>query len=245
MVARRRVFDILPGLRRQRPGGLGLSEMKCVVTAGPAIEPLDEVRRLSNFSTGRLGTELAAFLAHLGHQVILLRSESAVFTAHPHGVTLQLFSSSKDLAELLEKLARRDLDSVFHAAAVSDFTFGKVYQRSEDGALLEIESRKFSTAQRQLLVELKPVPKIIARLRDWFPRAYLAGWKYEVEGGRDDLIDKGRTQLQINHTNCCVLNGPGYGPGYGVLTDDGSYSDFSRKEQLFFHLEKIAWGCLR
>ena len=36
--------------------------MNCLVTAGPTFEPLDDVRRLTNFSTGRLGTELANFL---------------------------------------------------------------------------------------------------------------------------------------------------------------------------------------
>jgi len=29
--------------------------MNCIVTAGPAFVPLDDVRRLTNFSTGRLG----------------------------------------------------------------------------------------------------------------------------------------------------------------------------------------------
>ena len=41
--------------------------MNCVVTAGPTYEPLDEVRRLTNFSTGRLGTELANTLTRHGH----------------------------------------------------------------------------------------------------------------------------------------------------------------------------------
>jgi phosphopantothenoylcysteine synthetase/decarboxylase len=49
--------------------------MNCIVTAGPTYEPLDDVRRLTNFSTGRLGTELANFLAARGHKVILLIGE--------------------------------------------------------------------------------------------------------------------------------------------------------------------------
>ena len=42
--------------------------MQCIVTAGPTFEPLDKVRRLTNFSTGRLGSELANFLAARGHE---------------------------------------------------------------------------------------------------------------------------------------------------------------------------------
>jgi len=53
--------------------------MHCIVTAGPTFEPLDEVRRLTNFSTGRLGTELANFLTAQGHEVTLLVGETAAY----------------------------------------------------------------------------------------------------------------------------------------------------------------------
>jgi len=53
--------------------------MNCIVTAGPTYEPLDDVRRLTNFSTGRLGTELAGFLTAHGHQVTLLIGELATW----------------------------------------------------------------------------------------------------------------------------------------------------------------------
>ena len=43
------------------------------------MKPLDDVRRLTNFSTGRLGTELANFLAARGHHVTLLIGESATY----------------------------------------------------------------------------------------------------------------------------------------------------------------------
>ena len=45
--------------------------MNCIVTAGPTYEPLDEVRRLTNSSTGRLGSELANYLTARGHRVTL------------------------------------------------------------------------------------------------------------------------------------------------------------------------------
>jgi phosphopantothenoylcysteine synthetase/decarboxylase len=58
--------------------------MNCIVTAGPTYEPLDEVRRLTNFSTGRLGTELANFINELGLDVDSnwnqYREETQVFT---------------------------------------------------------------------------------------------------------------------------------------------------------------------
>jgi len=53
--------------------------MRCVVTAGPTFEPLDAVRRLTNFSTGRLGSELANFLAARGHEVALFIGQLATY----------------------------------------------------------------------------------------------------------------------------------------------------------------------
>ena len=54
--------------------------MHCIVTAGPTYEPIDQVRRLTNHSTGQLGTGLAKRLAANGHEVTLLRSRSATHT---------------------------------------------------------------------------------------------------------------------------------------------------------------------
>ena len=51
--------------------------MHCIVTAGATWEPLDQVRRLTNFSTGSLGSALARRLAADGHPVDLLLAESA------------------------------------------------------------------------------------------------------------------------------------------------------------------------
>ena len=52
--------------------------MNCIVTAGPTFEPLDQVRRLTNMSTGRLGTELANFLTAQGHTVGLAQRMEAL-----------------------------------------------------------------------------------------------------------------------------------------------------------------------
>jgi phosphopantothenoylcysteine synthetase/decarboxylase len=71
--------------------------MNCVVTAGPTYEPLDEVRRLTNFSTGRLGTELANFLVDRGHQVTLLIGQQATHGGERRAQWVQTFTTTLDL----------------------------------------------------------------------------------------------------------------------------------------------------
>lgn len=212
--------------------------MNCIVTAGPTCEPLDEVRRLTNFSTGQLGTELAVFLAERGHPVTLLRGEGATFrSAHP-GKT-QRFASTADLRAKFQALRGSEIGAVFHAAAVSDFGFGKVWSRSEKGELTEIKSGKFSTRAGTLLVELVPTPKVIAELREWFPTAKLVGWKYEVEGARDDVIRLATRQIADCKTDRAVANGPAYGPGFGLVAADGTHQHLAGKPDLFDALEKL------
>jgi phosphopantothenoylcysteine synthetase/decarboxylase len=209
--------------------------MKCLITAGPTYEPLDEVRRLTNFSTGRLGTELAAFLASHGHEVTLFRGEQATWMESVKG-KLVTFTTTSNLREQLQAAAGT-ADAVFHAAAVSDFGFGKVWQRTATGELVAIKSGKISSRLENLFAELVPTPKIITELRTWFPQARLVGWKFEVEGNRDAAIAAGRTQIAESRTDACVVNGPGYGTGFGVVTDELRHC--ATKEELFEQLEAM------
>jgi len=211
--------------------------MNCVVTAGPTYETMDNVRRLTNFSTGRLGTELANFLTTRGHNVTLLRGEQATFCGESKAMRVKPFSTTADLMANLQALAKLEIQAVFHAAAVSDFTFGKIWLRSEQGELSEIKSGKISTRQGTLLAELVPTPKIIASLRDWYPKAKLIGWKFEVDGDRASVLRAAEQQLRDCRTDLCVANGPAFGAGFGLVTGADQCVHLSSIEDLFVALE--------
>src|ERR1051326_313117 len=172
--------------------------MNCLVTAGPTYEALDEVRRLTNFSTGRLGTELANCLAVHGHDVTLLIGQQGTWRGARGVGRVEVFTTTADLRDRLQTLAGDSVDAVLHAAAVSDFTFGQVWERTASGELIAAQAGKISTRHGTLLAELVPTPKIISQLRHWFPRARLVGWKYEIDGDRAGVIAKAREQLAEN-----------------------------------------------
>jgi phosphopantothenoylcysteine decarboxylase/phosphopantothenate--cysteine ligase len=195
--------------------------MRCIVTAGPTFEPLDEVRRLTNHSTGRLGAELTKHLARCGHEVTLLIGQQSTWRGEREAARVETFTTTDNLSLRLRALADEGWEAVFHAAAVSDFTFGKAFSRGSKGELHEVRSGKFSTRGSPLLVELIPTVKIIAKLRGWFPRATIVGWKYDVDGLRDEVIEKASRQIFENQTDACVANGPAYGEGFGLVTPDG------------------------
>jgi phosphopantothenoylcysteine decarboxylase/phosphopantothenate--cysteine ligase len=213
--------------------------MKCLVTAGPTFESLDQVRRLTNFSTGTLGTGLAEHMVRCGHEVTLLLGEMA--TVQPSGNldNIRRFTSTSHLRQLLEECAGGNVNAVYHAAAVSDFRFGRVWERTSQGELREVKAGKISTGVGNLQAELIPTPKIIAELRSLFPQARLVGWKYEVDGNRASAISKAKKQLRECLTDYCVANGPAYGKGFGfVSADDVTHAE--TQSSLFEILDSAA-----
>ena len=213
--------------------------MKCIVTAGPTYEPLDEVRRLTNFSTGRLGSELVNFLAARGHDVTLLIGEQAPWRGERHARRVETFTTTANLRDRLQALASPAVGGVFHAAAVSDFSFGKVWCQPPQGAPTELKSSKLSSREGTLLAELVPTPKIIANLRQWFPEARLVGWKYEVGGERARVVRLAGEQIAECHTDACGANGSAYGAGFGLVRGGGEYLHLPDTVALFAALEEL------
>jgi phosphopantothenoylcysteine decarboxylase/phosphopantothenate--cysteine ligase len=216
-----------------------LAALRCLVTAGPTYEPLDKVRRLTNFSTGRLGSELAAFLTAKGHEAMLLLGEQATYAGGRSADRVEIFTTTANLREQLCGWRDKKVEAIFHAAAVNDFAFGKVWLRSPGGELTEASSGKHSTRQGTLLAELIPMPKIIGELRDWFPKARLIGWKFDVEGKRESAIEAAEKQMAECRTDACVANGPAYGEGFGLIRNGGKHQHLPNKNVLFEELERF------
>ncbi len=208
--------------------------MKIIVTAGPSYEPVDTVRRLTNFSTGRLGTELAAFLADKGHEVILLRGELATFAPEFENIEVVPFHTAEDL---LAQFARRagGAEVIFHAAAVGDWRVEVI----RDGAGQMLTAGKIPTSHDKLFLELIPTVKVLGKLRGLYPAARIVGWKYETDGGRAELLQKGVEQMAHAGTDGCVLNGPAWGEGFGFVNPAGVLTSANDSKGLFQLLDGL------
>jgi phosphopantothenoylcysteine decarboxylase/phosphopantothenate--cysteine ligase len=189
--------------------------MKAIITCGPSYEPVDQVRRLTNFSTGHLGVALAGAFSDAGHEVFCFKGEMASWPEPVRAHAVESFSTNADLASKLERLSRTTrIDAVFHAAALCDYRVARVL----DAQGHAIQSAKFATRSGELTLVLEPAPKVLPQMRHWFPHAIIIGWKYEMEGTRDDAFSKAWHQMRHNQTDACVLNGAAYGLGFALCT---------------------------
>lgn len=186
----------------------------CIVTCGPASTPIDEVRRITNFSTGELGTLLTEALLAERHEVICLRGEGATFRPPCCKETKSFFSNS-DLQVLLENLSQNEsVHSVFHLAALTDFEVAEV--TNQNGCL--IREKKISSATPEITIRLTPAIKVIGKLRRLFPESHLIGWKYEMSGTTMEALVKGRQQIEHYQINACVVNGRPLGKEFAFMT---------------------------
>ena len=195
--------------------------MKVIVTCGPSYEPIDQARRITNFSTGRLGIALSNAFAARGWDVTCLRGEQATCVDPLRVRRVIPFSTNDDLAAKLASLASEGgWHAVFHAAALCDYRVAGV--TNEAGEVLA--SPKLSSRAGRLNLQLVPAAKVLPRLREWYPAARLVGWKYELAGTRAEAFAKAWAQLAEAHVDACVLNGAAYGSGFACCTPASVHS---------------------
>ena len=198
--------------------------MRVVITGGPSSEPIDDVRLITNRSTGELGVILAQAFSQSGHDVSLFLGRLSQFRLPQSAY----FDRNEDLQRMLQEMNEsKSVNVVLHAAALADFQVVAVRAGNIDVGL-----KKIGSEHEILSVELAPKPKVIAGLRDLFPNALIVGWKLELEGSRNDLIREAARQVKKNCTDACVINGRAFGHGFGFCTEAGLQDSFSSKTEL-------------
>ncbi|AFV11641.1 coenzyme A biosynthesis bifunctional protein [Thermacetogenium phaeum DSM 12270] len=164
-----------------------LSGIHVLVTAGPTREPLDAVRFLSNYSSGKMGYALAEEAKERGARVTLISGPTKL--EPPQGVNLISVQTAEEMFNAVkENFAAADV--VIKAAAVADFrprwvTSGKIKKESAD-----------------LLLELERTPDILAYLGQNKSNQILVGFAAETE----DLLVNAREKLARKNLDMIVAN---------------------------------------
>lgn len=171
--------------------------MRVIVTAGGTREAIDDVRFLTNVSTGRFGYEVASAFHLRGCDVVLLapgemrdrRWYALPFDPVP-------FEGVVDLeARLHAAIAAKRPDALLMAAAVSDY----VVAERADG--------KLSSEPEEMTVRLRKAPKILAGLRDRCGAAtYLVGFKLLSGVAETELRRVAEEQTRRDRLDLTVAN---------------------------------------
>lgn len=96
-----------------------LSNRKILVTAGPTFEPIDQVRYISNFSSGKMGYAIAGALSNAGASVSLVSGPTNL--SPPNNVDLIRITTAKEMLESVMQIIKQQ-DMFISVAAVSDYS---------------------------------------------------------------------------------------------------------------------------
>lgn len=156
--------------------------MKVLITAGPTKEYIDDVRFISNPSSGGMGLALAGESVKRGYETALVLGpvpHSPMYSVKVVPVVSSEEMTSKTLAEL-----RNGYDALLCSAALADFT----PKEKADGKI---------RSGGDLVLELKPTRKLIAEARKQHPKLKIFAFKAEYGGSREELVAAGKRLLDV------------------------------------------------
>ncbi len=163
-----------------------LKGKKFIVTTGSTIEKIDPVRYISNFSSGRMGIEIAKYLYKKGADVLLIYGKTEVNI--PEYITSIKVESTIDMLNAI-KNNLNDYEYLYMACAPVDFRI-KSYS---------IEKIKKKEAQTLELVEN---PDILKFSRENFKNKIFIGFSLESKDGEKNAIlklkEKGLDYIVLN-----------------------------------------------
>ena len=165
---------------------------KVLITGGGTSEPIDEVRVITNRSTGKTAAFIADALSESGMDVTYLHSESSVLPKSQ--LQLQSFLTFADLDSALGKLlTETKYDLVIFAAAVSDYSMAS-------------HSGKIDSSHEELTLTLKRNPKLISKIKKLSPSSGLVGFKLTAGASEILLAEKVQSLFESAHCDFVVQN---------------------------------------
>lgn len=187
-----------------------LEGKRVLVTAGGTREAIDDVRCITNPSSGKMGFACARAAKMAGADVVLVSAPTALKPLH--GVEMINVKSASDMADAVFREAE-NADVVIMAAAVSDFT--PVCR----------ENGKIHKTDASLQIELKHTTDILKKLGENKRKGQiLCGFCMETE----DLIQRAARKLREKNLDMIVANDLTQ-PGCGFAGDTNGVSIITAK----------------
>ncbi|MGI6751399.1 MAG: phosphopantothenoylcysteine decarboxylase [Anaerovoracaceae bacterium] len=207
--------------------------MKIIVTSGGTSEKIDEVRKITNMASGRLGAAIAdEFIRAENAEVTYLHGENAALPTRQPAKMMKIESAEDLLDTLTLLLSQNKYTAIIHAMAVSDYTLGSIVAIDDlvasiadcidscgkEGLDLEIKNRithndkalstqnKISSDVENLILILKKTPKIIGRIKELQSDILLVGFKLLDDVVEEELINVAYKLLLKNKCDFVLAN---------------------------------------
>lgn len=199
--------------------------MNIVITAGGTSEYIDSVRKITNSSSGRLGSIIANVLSKRSDivKIFYICSKKSIKPNLNEKIEIIEIVNTLELKEVVEKiLEENQIDYFIHSMAVSDYIVdfvttpamlkdeiedngGKIEDIVNNENILD-NTTKISSDMDNLIVMLKKAPKIIKIIKKISPKTKLIGFKLLNNVSYDELISVAKKLRDKNNCDYVVAN---------------------------------------
>ena len=164
-----------------------LKGKKIFVIGGSSYENIDDVRVISNNSTGETSIDIATMAYYMGADVNLILGNVTVEV--PPFLKYEKFTNLESLVGMIDLIKKSD--AVIVPAALSDFTTNMI------GGKIPTD-KPFS-------MTLKPTPKFLKRLREKY-KGVIVGFKAEYGVSKKDLVSRAKKRMSEYSLDMIVAN---------------------------------------
>lgn len=203
---------------------------KIIITAGGTSEKIDNVRKITNSSSGKLGMTIANHLLKENDNLIIyyVCSKNSLRPLDKRIKVIEINDTINLKKEIENLLLNEKIDYFIHSMAVSDYmtdyvtTIERIKASIKNTSNLEeafsnieiINGNKISSYEDNLVIVLKQTPKIISIIKDLSPQTYLVGFKLLDGVSKEELIsvakklrDKNKCDLVVANDLATIRNG--------------------------------------
>ena len=192
-----------------------------VITAGGTSERIDNVRKITNYSSGKTGMTIANEFLKKEDTYIYYICTKGAFRPDDERVKIIEIESTMELKDAVENvLTTESIDCFVHSMAVSDYmkdyatTIDRIKFTIEHNDDIDeafrhievIEGNKLSSNENSLVIVLKPTPKIISLIKKLSPKTFLVGFKLLDGVSKEELIDVASKLRDKNNCDLVVAN---------------------------------------
>ena len=197
-----------------------LTGQRILITAGGTQEPIDPVRFISNYSTGKMGVALAQVCARRGAEVTMVCGSMSVTPRNPFGAIHRIDAlSAQEMYEACIAQWPR-MNSAILCAAVADFTPCEKAENKIKKGELKVESQKSKVESQESnvfslsLKETADIAKALGQSKR--PDQKLIGFALETQHEIENALHK----MERKNLDAIVLNSlRDKGAGFGVDTN--------------------------
>jgi phosphopantothenoylcysteine decarboxylase/phosphopantothenate--cysteine ligase len=189
-----------------------------LINAGPTREPIDPVRFISNYSSGKMGIALADAAAEYGADVELVLGPVSIVPRNDSVKIIDVTTAESMASECISRFSGCDIAIL--SAAVADFTPE------------EVKGKKIKKDSGELLLKLKPTTDIAETLgKTKKPSQILAGFALETDSETENAIKKLiRKNLDLIVLNSLKESGAGFGHDTNKITIIDKYNNIDKFE---------------